>query len=94
MTIGLDAARAACDERDFPKAIYLLESHLEIACDDGRGWELLGITLQAASDFPRSIWALERASLLVPLFPALAWPSRWDMERSVALNCPEICRSN
>lgn len=80
------AAQAACNRQDYATAALLLQSHLKLRPNDGRGWELWGLVLHYQNDRRQSVAALEHASLLVPLMPAA--------RVCLALNYGKIGRTN
>lgn len=70
MRNDLEAARDAFEQGNLALALCLIRSHLRQHKDDGRGWELLGLIQHTRGRAKASVSALERATVLVPLYPA------------------------
>lgn len=69
MRNDLEAARDAFERNDVALALCFIKSHLRDQKDDGRGWELLGLIQHTRGRVAVAVSALERATMLVPLYP-------------------------
>lgn len=70
MDESFDRIRDAYEAGELETALALTRRHLARHPDDGRVWELAGLIHYAAGEFSKSVSAIERASLHIPLRPA------------------------
>jgi len=70
MDESFDRIRDAYEAGELETALALTKRHLARHPDDGRVWELAGLMQYAAGEFAKSVAAIERASLHIPLRPA------------------------
>ena len=70
MDESFDRIRDAYEAGELEAALALTKRHLARHPDDGRVWELAGLIHYAAGEFAKSVSAIERASLHIPLRPA------------------------
>ena len=65
-----DQIKAEHNRGSYVEAADLAKMGVEVAPEDARLWEFLGIACHALRNFPKATAALEMASLLAPLAPA------------------------
>jgi Flp pilus assembly protein TadD len=89
--IYLDAALGHFRDGEFDKAVHACRWGLTVYPDDGRLWEVRGLSHWMRGDLASALRALETASVLVPLDPlaqlalaaAYAWADKPDLARTV-----------
>lgn len=70
MDDSFDRIRDLYETGDLDAALAQTKRYLVRRPDDGRAWELAGLIQFATGEFPQSVAAIERASILIPLRPA------------------------
>lgn len=70
MDDSFDRIRDLYEGGELSAALALIKRHLVRRPDDGRAWELAGLIQFATGEYSRSVAAIERASVHIPLRPA------------------------
>ena len=70
MDDSFDRIRDLYEGGELSAALALIKRHLVRRPDDGRVWELAGLIQFATGEYSRSVAAIERASVHIPLRPA------------------------